>query len=213
VILPGLRTGEPVQAAQALSVPAGSTLVVRATGDAKLDVAATGGLSEAPRDGAPPPPLGTEERRYTIRDEGAITVRGVGDNDVTWKFTAIPDRPPTIALAKDPEAQGRGGLRLDYKVEDDYGVVEGKALFERKEAGEKAPRALYDAPEMTLVLPQARARSGVAQTTKDLTEHPWAGVDVTMTLLARGPLGSADVPAATAHVRQAARQGADRAAA
>src|SRR5262249_5476016 len=32
VILPGLRPGEPVQTAAALSVPAGSTLVVRATG-------------------------------------------------------------------------------------------------------------------------------------------------------------------------------------
>ena len=38
---------------------------------------------------------------------------------------------------------------------------------------------------MALVLPQARTRSGVGQTTKDLTEHPWAGVDVTMTLIAR----------------------------
>src|SRR5262249_37152640 len=32
VILPGLRPGEPVQTAAALSVPAGSTLVIRATG-------------------------------------------------------------------------------------------------------------------------------------------------------------------------------------
>jgi hypothetical protein len=32
------------------------------------------------------------------------------------------------------------------------------------------------------VLPQARTRNGVGQTTKDLSEHPWAGADVTMTL-------------------------------
>jgi hypothetical protein len=28
-----------------------------------------------------------------------------------------------------------------------------------------------------LVLPQARTKSGVGQSTKDLTEHPWAGSD------------------------------------
>ena len=35
------------------------------------------------------------------------------------------------------------------------------------------------------MLPQARTRAGVGQTTKDLSEHPWAGVDVAMTLVAR----------------------------
>jgi uncharacterized protein (TIGR02302 family) len=43
IILPGLRPGEPVQTAAALSVPAGSTLVVRATG-IHLDVVASGGI-------------------------------------------------------------------------------------------------------------------------------------------------------------------------
>src|SRR5437667_2375209 len=50
VILPGLRPSEPVQSAAALSVPAGSTLVVRATG-IHLDVVASGGLAE-PSSGA-----------------------------------------------------------------------------------------------------------------------------------------------------------------
>ena len=52
-----------------------------------------------------------------------------------------------------------------------------KAVFERKDTKENT-RPLYGAPELALVLPQARTRNGVGQTTKDLTEHPWAGVDV-----------------------------------
>ena len=40
------------------------------------------------------------------------------------------------------------------------------------------------------MLPQARTRNGVGQTTKDLTEHPWAGADVTMTLTARDEAGN-----------------------
>ena len=39
------------------------------------------------------------------------TVKGGGD-DVVWSFNATPDRPPTIALAKDPEGQARGVARV-----------------------------------------------------------------------------------------------------
>ena len=60
-----------------MEVPSGSILVIRATGDARLDVSASGGLTEAARDGAPAPPTGTEEKRYTINDEGAA--RDVAD--------------------------------------------------------------------------------------------------------------------------------------
>ena len=34
-------------------------------------------------------------------------------------------------------------------------------------------------------MPQARTRNGVGQTTKDLTDHPWAGATTVMTLVAR----------------------------
>jgi uncharacterized protein (TIGR02302 family) len=50
VILPGLRPGEPVQIAAPLSVPEGSTLVIRASG-IHLDVTVSGGLAE-PSSGA-----------------------------------------------------------------------------------------------------------------------------------------------------------------
>jgi hypothetical protein len=46
-------------------------------------------------------------------------------------------------------------------------------------------RPLYSAPDFPLVLPQARTKNGVGQSTKDLTEHPWAGTDVAMILTAR----------------------------
>ena len=191
MILQGLRPGEQSQtrSTAAVTVPAGSTLVVRATGQTGLDIAVAGGVAEAKTDAsaAPQAPKGTEEKHFTISDAGSATVKGAGEN-VTWRFTAIPDRPPTIALAKEPEPQLRGSLLLNYKIEDDYGVVDAQATFERKAAsstGGKEPRPLYEAPNFPLVLPQARTRNGSGSTTKDLSEHPWAGVDVNMTLVAR----------------------------
>jgi uncharacterized protein (TIGR02302 family) len=186
LILQGLRPGETARATGPVTVPAGSILVVRATGDRGLDVAVTGGITPVAADAQPQVPKGTEERRFTIAGSGDATVRG--GSDVAWTFNAIPDHPPTVALAKEPEGQARGSLLLSYKLEDDYGVVDAQASFERKAtaaATDKPARPLFEAPNFPLVLPQARARSGVGQTTKDLTEHPWAGIDAIMTLTAR----------------------------
>ena len=81
---------------------------------------------------------------------GAATVRGAAASDVTWQFTAIPDKPPTIALAKEPEGQARGALQLSYKLEDDYGVIGAQALFKllSSEGTNGHPaRPLYNAPD------------------------------------------------------------------
>src|SRR5436305_11209115 len=166
LILPGIRAGEPHQAAVVQTVPTGSVLVIRASGASGLEVVTSGGLAAASWEGAPTPPAGTEEHRYTITERGTATLRGALDEDVTFTFAAIPDRPPTIALTKDPEPQARGALQLSYKVEDDYGVVGAQAQFalKQKEAPDgRALRPLYGAPDFTLSLPQARARSGAAQ--------------------------------------------------
>jgi uncharacterized protein (TIGR02302 family) len=198
VILPGLRPGETARASVPVTVPAGSTLVIRAIGATGLDVTLRGGVKIDDRTdmadpAAPPAAAGTEERRYLIADQGQVTLRGIGD-PVTWTFVAVPDRAPTIAFTKDPEPQARGSLMLSYKVEDDYGVSEARAIFtlqpQRFDAsggtagGFKAPRPLFEAPDMPLILPQARTRNGVGQTLRDLSSHPWAGANVVLTLRA-----------------------------
>lgn len=190
VILPGMRPGDLPRMAGPVSVPTGSTLVIRATGKLDLDITGAGGVT--PAKDAVKAPAGTEERRFVVTDAGSATLRGLGD-DITWSFVAIPDKAPTIALAKDPEQQSRGSLLLNYKIEDDYGVTEAQATFARKpgqSADGEAAHPLYGPPEFPLVLPQARTRSGVGQTVKDLTDHPWAGAEVVMTLVARDEGGN-----------------------
>jgi len=190
VILPGVRPGDqpPVETA-AVSVPVGSVLIIRASGQAQLDVAVKGGLAEVAGDQRPQAPAGTEERRYTITDRGSATLRGIGNDDIVWAFNAIPDQPPKISLAKDPEPQTRGSLALSYRLEDDYGVAEAHATFALKDPVAGA-RPLFGPPDFVLALPQARTRNGVGQTTKDMAENPWAGAKVDMTLLAKDDAGN-----------------------
>ena len=190
LLLPGMRPGEPLPVAATHAVPVGSILVVRGSGESRLDVATQGALNEAAASAKPP--MGTEERRYAIDGDGAATVRGYG-GDVTWSFTAVPDRPPTIALTKDPETRPQGGMQLTYKIEDDYGATEAQAIFSRKEmpeAAEKKTRPLYGTPEFPLVMPQTRTRSAIGQTVKDLTEHPLAGSEMVMTLVVKDQAGN-----------------------
>jgi uncharacterized protein (TIGR02302 family) len=198
VMLAGLRPGDNARATAPVAVPVGSQLVIRATGNVRFEVVRKGGVEDAPPDaraGSPHAalPAGSEERRFLIKGDGSAVLHGVGSSDLAWTFTAIPDRAPTIALIKDPERQARGSLRLDYKMDDDYGVVEAHADFALKddEAPAGAPmRPLFKAPEFPLTLPQARTRSGAAQTTRDLTSHPWAGAKVAVTLIARDEAGN-----------------------
>ncbi len=200
IVLAGIHPGEAARAAGEsggangpVVVPAGSTLIVRATGKLSLQFAATGGVT--PSNEAAHAPSGTEEHRFKIAATGTATLRGAGD-DLTWSFNAIPDKPPTIALAKDPEQQNLGSLLLSYKLEDDYGVAEARATFARKDDKKDKARAsgdghpLFGPPDFPLILPQARTRNGVGQTIKDLTDHPWAGAEVAMTLIARDEGGN-----------------------
>jgi len=195
IILPGIHPGENSAAAVPndgpISVPVNSTLVVRATGKLKLDLSTSGGLVPATEEGRPP--AGAEEHRFSIVATGAATLRGAGET-LVWPFNAVPDRPPSIALIKDPEQQSRGALLLSYRLEDDYGVAEAQASFARKDdqgAGRgQAARPLFGPPDFTLVLPQARTKNGTGQTIKDLTDHPWAGAEVAMTLVARDDAGN-----------------------
>jgi uncharacterized protein (TIGR02302 family) len=201
-VTPPLYTGKPpiilsaankegaLASSGPLAVPANSTLIVRSSGGT-LDVATTGGVTEAVA--TEQAPKGTTEKHFTIAGDGTVHVRAPSGQP-QWTFGAIPDRAPTIALAKDPERQARGSLKLSYKIEDDYGVTEAKGLVVARAgdapASAEKPRPLFQPPELALALPNARTRNGVGQTVKDLSEDPYAGADVTMTLTAKDEAGN-----------------------
>src|SRR5438105_8617237 len=189
IILSAANKEAAAPAAGPLPVPAGSTLIVRSSGGT-LDVVAGGGVTEAvPTEQAP---KGTNERHFTIAGDGWGDVC-VPAGRAEWKFSAIPDRAQPITLAKDPERQARGSLQMSYKIEDDYGVNEAQAHFAARPAEAKATaetRPLFAPPPFPLVLPNARTRNGVGQTVKDLSEDPYAGADVTLTLTAKDEAGN-----------------------
>jgi uncharacterized protein (TIGR02302 family) len=89
-----------------------------------------------------------------------------------------------------------------FRADDDNGVASAEARFALVEgeernfapvATEAAPKLeanpLLEPPAMPLQLPRANAKRVDGRATQDLTGHPWAGLKVRMTLIARDQAG------------------------
>jgi len=125
-----------------------------------------------------------------------------GHTVAQWQFALIEDEVPTISLSGEPTTTPRGGLRITYNAHDDYGVASAQAHFAlADEAQDVAPmptdedsedddlaeadEPLFGPPVIPLQLPHANAKKVEGRSTQDLTAHPWAGLKVRMTLVAR----------------------------
>jgi uncharacterized protein (TIGR02302 family) len=179
---------------QKIATPVGSILVLRA-GDS-IAVRAEGALApaEPTKPGGdvavarpdPPPVPGAAERRWTIKGDGKFLVSRDGAPLSTFEIAGIANEKPTIALTARPQINVRGSLTLAYKLADQYGIASARADFARPLIDGKAPRgrSLVEPPKMALQLPGGANGIGEAQTTSDLSDHPWAGAHVAMTLSA-----------------------------
>ncbi len=96
-----------------------------------------------------------------------------------------------------PRANARGSLSLSYKISDDYGVTAAEADFADPSV-EGTPgklRSLVAPPHLGLALPPGPGGLGETESTVDLSDHPWAGARVKMTLTAHdggGNVGESD---------------------
>jgi uncharacterized protein (TIGR02302 family) len=192
---------------RSVQAPVDSTIIVRSTEVGGLSIAATGGLKPAlastpdttssssrplPISDQPAADEHTDEQRWTLRGDGELVLRRYGSTIAQFNIASIPDKPPSIALVGRPRSNIRGSLTLDYKVADDYGVAGAEADFaDPVLGGRKLPRhTLVGPPKVTLSLPPGARGLGQAETTTDLSDHPWAGARVTMTLSARDDAGN-----------------------
>ncbi len=184
--------------ARSFAAPVGSTVVVRASEGANVSAEADGGLTavvatDASASTAPSGGKALEtDIRFTLKGDGHLTLKRFGSTVATFALSAIPDLPPTITLKGDPKPNVRGSLTLAYKIEDDYGVIGAEAQFSKPViAGSPVTgRALVEPPKMPLALPNGPGGLGEAETTADLSDHPWAGARVAMTLSAKDEGGN-----------------------
>ncbi|ACB93710.1 TIGR02302 family protein [Beijerinckia indica] len=197
-----LTAGDP-RPGPKLEVPVGSTLIIRSAGwgaafelkGAAVEVSEPdkANLGETERLAPHEASAGDErEKRFTLNGDATLSLQHGGLSRGTFQLIALPDKPPRITLAEVPRVNARGSLTLGYRISDDYGVASAEAEFtEPRLDGEHGPiRSLVDPPKMPLLLPTAPGGLGDAETTGDLSDHPWAGARVKMVLKAHDEGGN-----------------------
>ncbi len=165
---------------ETLDIPAGSKALVMVTGatrDASLalddDTFKLDRLADQSQRGEM---ALSETDRLEIRS-GARTIAGW---DVNW----IGDKPPTVAFTTTPNQGARWRFRIDYDAKDDYGIASLKAVLHRVPSGEAAKPI-----EVPIQLPPFSPKDIQQSSLNDLTALPWAGMKVSVQLVATDVAG------------------------
>jgi uncharacterized protein (TIGR02302 family) len=99
--------------------------------------------------------------------------RTIGD----WRIHVLPDDKPVIAFSQVPGRTEHEALKLSFTSGDDYGVVAARAII--------TPHGHYGHPLIVdLPLDEPSARTLKQTSFRDLTAHPYAGLDVDIVLQA-----------------------------
>jgi uncharacterized protein (TIGR02302 family) len=200
------KVGAGAESFRALSVPERSELIVRTHAPQGETVSLTtsqDGVADAktvePKQGGS---AGLVEFTVPLTEPLSADVKIGGQTVSKWRFELIKDEVPSINLMGTPTTTPRGALHLVYRADDDNGVASAEARFALGEGEERnlAPvpaesaakldaDPLLEPPVMPLQLPRTNAKRVDGKATQDLTAHPWAGLKVLMTLIARDQAG------------------------
>jgi uncharacterized protein (TIGR02302 family) len=206
IFLTGTVTLQPGEAVRA---PVGSVLIVRSTVAPKpgaseqpsssLSLAHGAGLeaiegeaNAAPRAGAQPGAQ-VETMRRRIKADDVVRILREGREVAGFALSVIPDLAPKAELTQvraesaSPERQNPSGLRLNFTLEDDYGIAKAEVLMEPLAHAGRGPakaRTLFPAPRADIP-----ARNGAGETAIATEDHPWAGEEVSIRIRVEDDIG------------------------
>ncbi|QKD01706.1 TIGR02302 family protein [Mesorhizobium loti] len=205
---PIFLTADANQATPTFHVPEGSDVSLRVTGgsgeetlayadkdgnaraiDPASPQAATAKPAASPATPSPASPSKVRQFTGKLTGDGTLTLKSGEDQLGRWAFAVIADKPPQIRFVGEPKRAANGAFELNYQIEDDYGAATAKAVFALADPQAPDAHPLYGPPEMPLTLPRRGGKSNAAKTTKDLTEHVWAGNSIKLTLVATDDAG------------------------
>jgi len=151
-----------------IAVPAGSLVNLRVHGASHAPWLSLDGVAFDGRQGE-------YASTASITTDTHLRVRAGGRTIGDWRLHVLPDNPPVVAFAAPPSRTDHEALKLAFTAGDDYGVVAAKAII--------TPHGRYGKPlviDLPLDAPSAKTLSQTAY--RDLTAHPYAGLDVDIVL-------------------------------
>jgi uncharacterized protein (TIGR02302 family) len=190
VILLQAKATVPLDPSRTLSVPAGSRVTVRVGGSGRPSV------ERGPLDGSGSQQLVPEDALdgaafsadYDLSSGEHLRIFSGGRKVGDWQIEVLPDVPPSITFDGEVSATARGATRIPYKGGDDYGITRLRAelrLPPESQAGDD-PTAEPGRQVITadLALQGKNGKDVKGAGFEDLMSHPWAGLEVSVTLVA-----------------------------
>lgn len=165
-----------------INVPNGARITVRLYGEVgALNVTETVSGTSAVTD----PAALTQE--LTVTQNGTLSINGQGGAE--WQIAILPDLPPEVRIDGELKREAQGVMHQPFAASDDYGVLRGTAEFQLDMDAIERRYGLATAPEareaiiLDLPMPITGSRSEFTEELVDnLSEHPWVGLPVTLTL-------------------------------
>jgi uncharacterized protein (TIGR02302 family) len=191
VLLTSQAMADKFAAGEKLQVPENAVLTLRVNGATAPELSFadlnSANLDEEIKSKTTSTPSGFTAQA-TLSKPVSIIVKDGSKTLASWPIDLIEDQPPTISFPKEHQSEIGGALTLHWEVKDDYGVKSMKS--EMSLADEQADGIgfatdgpfLYEAPKFPVNLKRSNAKSEVGKSTQDLTSHPWAGLNVTLTI-------------------------------
>ena len=129
------------------------------------------------------------ESTIVVSESTRVNVRQGLFSLAAWNIDVFPDEAPKVALTGKVEPDPRSALTIPYKAEDDYGVVNVSLFLELKDPDAGVAK-YYGSEQAVELAPLALDSKTIEETAQqNLTEHPWAGLDVVLTMQAKDAHG------------------------
>lgn len=197
---PPAYTGKPSVylndvAGDTVNLPEGTVVTLRvygATEGATLteNVSATGDTAISPDE------TGLAEIGFTIEKSGDVVLTPPTGEEARFRVAMIADQPPAVKLDGEITRTVQGEFQLPYNATDDYGVSAGEVRIElalpnvdRRYGLELEPEP-RDGVTLDMPMPFNGDTTDFEETVvEDLSQHPWAGLPVVITLSVKDDLG------------------------
>lgn len=173
---------DPATAAEVdrpIAIPAGSELVAQVRGGTRPPEVVVDEAVTPFQDAGP----GSYQVATILTDGARLAIRQSGQELAAWPIAVATDALPSVALTGPPQETLRTGLRLDVEASDDYGIESVVGVIRLVERP--------DDPPLRLLVPIPH--SGITATSgpsfHSFMAHPWAGMDVTLELIATDVAG------------------------
>lgn len=130
------------------------------------------------------------EQDFVADKTGELKIEGPAGR--SWTVAIVADAPPKISVAGRADSEAGGQMKLPFDASDDYGVLSGLARIELDLTSVQRRYGLATDPEpretITVELPMPIAGDRTEFTEdliEDFSQHPWAHLPVTITLMAQ----------------------------